>query len=346
MKSEIPSANGLAKQKEFGWSPLAVAIKLLILGRFFKISLTTDEYEVARSAVVEKYAKAISQTLMYSLLLVPALLLLDTQIVISVVVPSSMVAGTAWFAVSLASMKKKFEQFGMELTADLFIAFTLSLSMLFLSTAASLTKDFWAESVSRYEGIPGLKPIAAALAILVVGRLAFAIFAGSLKYDINDAMLTGQNEAAERFFRKSLSLLHSTSELLRTQISLQVANYSIGVAFYEVFTIVRTLGGLNGSASEQNKFFERCNLLIRRPSMEKEEADKIAVTLIEEFVSLCSRSSDVSEHKSYIAVRDEIECLKKNDGEDYEMIDTRMSVVLSEISNLIEELGQRLFEGH
>ena len=79
-------------------------IKQKILNHFYQISLNSNEKETADSAIVDKYIPSIKISFFYSLLLIPALLLLDSSIVISVLIPTTMVAGTAWFAVSLASI--------------------------------------------------------------------------------------------------------------------------------------------------------------------------------------------------------------------------------------------------
>lgn len=323
---------------------LELIIRTLVLNRFCKIDLSRLERDLADDTIKTKYVPAMRTALIYSLMLVPALLLLDTEIVVSVLVPTTMVAGTAWFAVSLASMKKKFENFGNELTRDLFIAFTLALCMLFLATALSLTKPYWDQQVIAYRQQRVFPQVAAFLGIAVVGRLLYAIFVGSLKYDINDAMLTGQNEAAERFFKKSLSLLHLTSESLRSSRSLHVANYSIGVAFYEVFSSIKRLDE-DDSCPKLDSLIEKANSLIKNPALPQDTADAHAVELAVAFAKFCkSADSRIASHKSFIAVNDEIECLKSNASEDQEMVDMRMSVVFQEMSNLMEEFGEGLFD--
>ena len=325
--------------KFLGW-----VIRTFVLSRFYKIELSRLERDLANDTVDTKYVPAVRTSLIHAAMLLPALFLLDTEIVISVLIPATMVAGTAWFAVSLASMKKKFEDFGNELTRDLFIAFTLALCMLFLATAVSLTKGYWYDQIEPLRRILWLPEASAFLGIWVVGRLLVAIFFGSLKYDINDAMLTGQNEAAEKFFKKSLSVLHSTSESLRSYRSLQVANYSIGVAFYEVFYNVKNMDN-DDSSPQLDALIDKANTLVRNPSMEKEEADATAIELVESFAALCkSSAANVMDHKSYNAIRDEIQCLKGNSGEDQEMIDVRLSVVFQEMSNLMEDFGEGLFD--
>jgi hypothetical protein len=317
-----------------------------ILRRFYTIELTNYERKMADGAVTQKYAPAVATALGYAVLLVPALLLLDTGIVVSVLIPTTMVAGTAWFAVSLASMKKKFEDFGMELTKHLFEAFALSLTMLFMATLASLTAEAWRPLIPQVANHWTVHLGAAILAIVVVGKLLYSIFAGSLKYDINDAMLTGQNEAAERFFKQSLSLLHTTSHQLRQGMPLQVANYSLGLAFHEVFENVREIH----ASAIGDDLVKRADKLILRPAMKQEEADRIVFSLIESFMAACSPRQEVVKNRSFKAIKDELECLEANaevtgsEKEEQGMVDTRMAIVFSEMSNLIEEFGPSLFE--
>lgn len=325
-------------------------IRLKILNSFYAISLSNTEKEMADDAVINKYIPSLKVAFLYSLLLIPSLLLLDTSIVVSVLIPTTMVAGTAWFAVSLASMKKKFENFGMELTTHLFSAFVLSLMMLFLATLSSLTSVVWNPYIpENIKNNSTVLIISAILAVIVVGKLLYLIFAGSLKYDINDAMLTGQNEAAEKFFKKSLSLLFTTAQQLRQGMNLQVANYSLGLAFYEVFKDIEDKKKSN--TKEIEKYVEEANKLIKQPAMEQRDADEIVLKLIDSFIDVCVMNDDVKKHRSFNAIQTELQCLKENhnksntdeDFERQEMVDTRMAIVFSEMSNLIEEFGAALF---
>jgi len=320
-----------------------------ILGNFYDIELSNFEKKIADDAVIHKYIPSITTSFLYSMLLIPALLILNTTIVVSVLIPTTMVAGTAWFSVSLASMKKKFEDFGMELTKHLFVSFTLSLTMLLLATTASLTSILWKPYIQKYTEDPLMIISASFFAIFVVSKLLYSIFAGSLKYDINDAMLTGQNEAAERFFKQSLSLLYTTSQQLRQGMELQVANYSLGLAFYEVFNNIKDIQ--EDTSNIIDNLLEKANNLISNPAMKQKEADGIVLKLIESFIDLCSKTDDITEHRSYKAINAELKCLninykKTENDKKYEiqiMVDTRMAVVFTEMSNLIEEYGPSLF---
>lgn len=362
-------------------------IRKTILKRFFEIQLSSKEEGLANDSVAQKYKKAVIEAGTFSILLIPALLFLDTAIVISVLIPATMVAGTAWFSVSLASIKDKFGDFGMELTTDLFVGFTLSLLMLLLATAVSLTEFYWEPYIAPFSQIVWVKLSSAALATLVVGRLLFSIFSGSLKYDINDTMLTGQNEAAERFFKKSLSVLHTTSDELKRGRRLHVANYSIGVAFYEVF---RSIQEFNPTEENVNagELITKANMLINEPNMDEDEANILTIYLADSFLESCRSSAPEStKHKSFDALSFEVGCLKRTAEragnkkekmeeleiqyedriskmlprerraeqreieliaqeqlglEDQEMTDIRISVILAEITTLIEEFGHKI----
>ncbi len=109
-----------------------------ILKNFFAINLSATERDIAIDSVRLKYTPAIVKSFLLSLLLLPGVFFLDSSILVSVLIPITMVSGTAWFAVSLANIRKKFEGFGNELTRDLFSSFVLSLFALFLITISSM----------------------------------------------------------------------------------------------------------------------------------------------------------------------------------------------------------------
>jgi hypothetical protein len=162
-------------------------------------------------------------------------------------------------------------------------------------------------------------------------------------------MLTGQNEAAEKFLKKSLSLLFTTSQQLRQGMKLQVANYSLGLAFYEVFKDIEERK--KSDTKKIEKFIKNANKLIQKPAMQQKEADEIVLELIESFISVCILTNKIKENRSYAAIITELKCLKDNhdklEGDDnfeeQKMVDTRMAIVFSEMSNLIEEFGSALF---
>ncbi|MCK5476574.1 MAG: hypothetical protein KAI55_01500, partial [Candidatus Aenigmarchaeota archaeon] len=214
-------------------------IKKKILNTFFNIGLSNIEKEIADDSVKNKYRPGLINALISAILISPAILFLDVNILMSVLIPVTMVAGTAWFAISLANMKKKFENFGLELTANMFEAFVTSLALLGTLTLFSLTPtSLFAPIITIAEQYFVVRLISGILGILIILKLLFLVLIASLKYDINDTMLTGQNEAAERYFKKSLSLLYTASENLRAGKGIEVANYYIGLSFYEIFAFI------------------------------------------------------------------------------------------------------------
>jgi hypothetical protein len=316
-----------------------------LLRTFFSIKLTSSERELAELAVDRKYRPAVTEAAARTALLAPAFVVLDAEIVVSVLLPTTMVAGTAWFAVSLASMKKKFEDFGTELTKDLFVAFTLSLMMLMLATMMMLTTELWKPHLPGWTSWPAVKWCSAALAILVVGTLLFSIFKGSLKYDINDAMLSGQNEVAERYFKQSLSLLYSTSQHLRTGVKIEVANYYLGLCFYELFHNIKEVRDQPNEAKFIDELIAQANELMRVPNKNQQEADEIVLGLAKSFAESCGTADEIRQHRSYAAISFELACLDQRNEEQH-VVDVRTSVILLEMTNLVETFGASLFSNN
>lgn len=316
-------------------------IETVILGRFFAIELTSIERQIALESVADKYAKALGRTVVCTILSLPAILFLDTSVIISVLIPITMVAGTAWFAISLANMKQKFESFGLELTADLFEAFSISLGLLLALSVFSLFGPFWHASIAGLPGQSTWQFMAALLGSGVIGNIVYRIFSGSVKYDINDAMLTGQNEAAERFYRKSLSLLHSVADSLREGKSTQVANYYIGVALFEVFSYIKSIGVMNGKLAG---YMEESNRLVKQPSMDQDEADAITIKMVKTVIAYCTNPQGHESAKSLEAIHDELACLEQNTDEAQEMVDTRFAIIFQELASLLEGQGETLFK--
>ncbi len=311
-----------------------------VLRTFFSIELTSGERMIAVEAADMKYSKALQNAFFYCLLSIFPILFLDTTVIISVLIPITMVAGTAWFAISLANMKQKFERFGLELTVDFFEAYSISLGLLFLLSVFSLSDTFWRGTIESLPYQNHFRLFSFIAGVVVVGNISYKILIGSIKYDVNDSMLTGQSEAAERFYRKSLSLLHSVANSLREGKSIQVANYYIGVAFFEVFAYVRKIGVMNGKLAG---LMEQSNSLVKNPSMPQEEADRISLNLIKVFMSYCVNPQGSEVEKSMEAIKDELQCLENNKNEDQEMVDTRLAIIFQEIASALENQGETLF---
>ena len=324
----------------FSWCMFTSFITNRILRRFFAIALSSNEQSVAKESVTKKYAIALKRTFFYCLLWVFPIVLLDTTTIVSVLIPITMVAWTAWFAISLANMKQKFEQFGLELTKNLFEAFSISLGLLFLLSIFSLAQEFWQPLISFLPYYYIRKIAALIFGTIIIGNIIYKIFIGSIKYDINDSMLAGQNEAAENYYRKALSLLNLLSTHLQSGKPTDVANYYIGIAFFEIFNRMQQL---IGNSVELSTYINNANELIKEPWMKQQEADNIAISLIKIFVWYCRKPTDHLSQKSFQAINDELYCLENNTNESQHVTDTRLSVVFQEIATLLELEGESLF---
>ena len=103
-----------------------------VFNNFLKIELNPVEVAIANESLISKYTRGLKSSLIAGVLIIPTLLFVDTSVLSSVLIPITMVSGTAWFAVSLVNIKRKFEPFGNELTVDLYTAFMTSLVFLAL----------------------------------------------------------------------------------------------------------------------------------------------------------------------------------------------------------------------
>ena len=318
-------------------------VQKIILKSFFEIELSSVERNIAIDAINSKYVKSIRSSLIIVLLAIPAILLLDTDIIISVLIPITMVSGTSWFAISLSAVRKKFENFGVELTTNMLQSFVSSLLILFILGFYSLNTELF-QSLEFIKEIPIAKAIAGILGSLAIGKIIFEIFVGSIKYDINDAMLTGQSEVAEKFFKKSLSYLYQSAETLKSGKHLEVANYHIGNSFFELFSFIDTrLKSQKLNNGKLNAMIEASLKIKNNPAAAQNEIDKMSIEMIEKFMEYCVIIDDKEMQKNYHNIEEELKCLKNN-KESQEMVDTRFATIFEAIAELLENQGESLFD--
>lgn len=315
-------------------------IEKIILSTIFKVDLTSIEQSIIRDSIEKKYTPAVKKAFFMCMFSIFPILFLDTSVVVSVLIPITMVCGSAWFSISLASIRQKFGKFGLEMTANMFEAFSIALGILFLIVVVSFLKPFIGPVMESVPYRAYVDFFALIVGVVVIGNMVYKLFIGSLKYDINDAMLTGQNEAAERFFRKSLSILHNVSSRLQDSKSLPIANYYIGVAFFEIYSFIKVIDAADPCLE---KHINNANKLIKNPTMDKKQADSVSYELVTTFVGYCKNPATREAQKSLKAIQDELWCLSRNTEEPQEMTDTRLSIIFKEIADLIEGQGETLF---
>lgn len=319
---------------------LSSFIKSVVLKDFFRIDLSSVERMSAEESVDEKYTPVLLYSFLIGLMMLPAVVFLHTNVLVSVLIPITMVTGTAWYAISLANVKRKFQSFGLVLTKGLFKSFVGSLVILGLLAVFSFLSPLLPVSFLAWgKESFAMSLIAAIFGICAVGSILWNIFVGSIQYDVNDSMLTGQTEVAEKFFRRSLSILYIAAEHLRVGKGLEVANYYIGVAFYEVFQYIKATGVLNGKLEG---LMEDALKLKRTPNMLQATADEISIRMIEQFTVYALNVQGSDSEKSYANILDELASLK-NKEEPQPVVDTRLSVIFEEMANLLELQGESLF---
>lgn len=308
---------------------------------FLKVDLNAIELATAEESLTTKYSRGVKESLCYGLLVIPTLLFVDTSVLSSVLIPITMVSGTAWFAVSLVNIKQKFGSFGNELTIDLYRSFTTSLIFLSLMTLVSLN-PFLFSSISAWGKQYSLIPlISGAIGTLLVFKMIYDVFSGATKYDMNDSMLTGQNEAAEKYFTKSLSLLNSCADHLKTGISADVSGYYAGLAFFEVFNYILIS---KGDYPEIQTLITEAGLLKSQPPNTKKEIASRCMEFIEHFLIQITNHSDSRTNKSYKNIQLELSSIRENSSESQEVFNLRLATILEEMEDMLAGQGEMLFK--
>ena len=195
--------------------------------------LTEEEARTRDESVRQKYVPALRNASIGTIIATPSLLLVPKAELLGSLIPVAMVAGTAWFSISLSTMKAKFQQLGLALTRRILEAFLTSLGILFVVCIIAFMP--LETCATRLELLPaGGRLLLVDLGLLVVARIFYLLLAGALQYDINDAMLAGQNEVAEKYYRSMLGELSRSAHQLRSATRLDEANVIILLASREI----------------------------------------------------------------------------------------------------------------
>ncbi len=313
----------------------------VVFKNFLKIDLNAVEISTAEESLTTKYSRGVKESLFYGLLIIPTLLFVDTSVLSSVLIPITMVSGTAWFAVSLVNIKQKFGSFGNELTIDLYRSFTTSLIFLSLMTLISLNPSLFSPISAWGKQYSLIPVISGVIGTLLVLKMIYDVFSGATKYDMNDSMLTGQNEAAEKYFTRSLSLLNSCADHLKTGISADVSGYYIGLAFFEVFNYILIS---KGDHPEVQTLITEASVLKSQPPVTKNEIMFKCVMFIESFLMQVTSHSDIRTNKSYKNIQLELSSIRKNTSESQAVFNLRLATILEEMEDMLASQGEMLFK--
>ena len=313
----------------------------VVFKSFFKIDLNAVELDTAEDSLSSKYSQGFKESMVYGLLLIPTLLFVDTTVLSSVLIPITMVSGTAWFAVSLVNIKQKFGPFGNELTIDLYRSFVTSLIFLSLMTLIALNPSLFSFISTWGKQIPLLTFLSGVLGTLLVFKMIYDVFSGATKYDMNDSMLTGQSEAAEKYFKRSLSLLNSCGDHLKSSISSDSSGYYVGLAFFEVFNYVLTSKGDN---PEILQLITETSKLKAHPPNTKKEIALVCIRLIEQFLILVTNHADSRTNKGYKNIQLELVSIRDNSSEGQDVLNLRLATIFEEMQDMLASQGEMLFK--
>lgn len=213
-----------------------------------------------------------------------------------------------------------------------------TLGILGVVIVSSLLKSLTSGS-AFWEFSPLFEWLAAGLGMLAVLSILWHLFVGALKYDMNDAMLTGRQEVAELYFRRSLSSLHRTADELREGKALETANYYIAISLLEILNYAKEV--IEKPTAEFQVGIDKAYAFKMNPLVEQSVADTIAYELLNTFLSWCDKNESVND--IIVSIEEEITVLKKS-TEPQRLVDTRLANVFESIGNLIQQQGEALFK--
>lgn len=128
------------------------------------------------------------------------------------------------------------------------------------------------------------------------------------------------------------------TEMMRLTSSVQLLHFS-GI-FWDFFMCRQSAHWEHW----HRKLKSSSNALVKNPSMSQNKADIIAHELTSTFSLHCIDPQWHESRTSLEAIKDEMEAMKLNSGEDQEMTDARLGIVFSETADLLEWQWETLFE--
>lgn len=320
-------------------------VEKFLFKSFFSIDLTPVESEIAHGAT-HKYSYVFLSAFLWSLLSIPTVIFLDIGVIGVVLTPIAIVSGTAWFAVSLSTVKAKFIDFGNVLTRNIMESFMLSLFVMVYMAVVALNKNMIHIDIPS-DILYWIYVVSGIFGAIVSIRIIWLITAGSLQYDMNDAMLTGQNEASQKFYEQSLSFSYQVTELIRKEADIKVTNYYIADAFSRIFNVViRALRDKNDTNLTQtlnniNIFNEQVLVVLKNPEMEQGKVQDIFLEALMNFKGLLNTENKSAQKIGYVDI--EIECLKSNTHDSDRIKALRYATIFTLIYEILTDEGEDIF---
>jgi hypothetical protein len=201
------------------------------------LGLTSQEKSIVDDSVYDKYIPVLRNSFLFAALAAPGALLTNPQAIQFILAIISSVTGVAWFTVSLKEVKEKFVDFGVELTGNMLEAFLTTIFIIAIMSGVAIASEpiqmilSWAaeNGFNLLAVTSSVKfKVAAAIGTLWSGfRIVKNLVKATIKFDANDAMLTGSADAARNFYESSISELRNNAKLLKSETTTAGANMRI-----------------------------------------------------------------------------------------------------------------------
>lgn len=325
-----------------------------------KLGLNSEERMIIEDSEQNKYIPALRDSALGAVLATPGILTMAStgkiEFVLAII---SSVTGIAWFAISLKEVKSKFADFGVELTRDMLKAFlttTLIIGIMAGGSVASVPIQ-WVLQMLQESGID-LKEIlsspefqaAAQITTLGVGvNIVRNLVKATIKFDANDAMLTGSTDAAKTYFNRAISSLRNTANLLKEAHSLEAANFQIHLGFTKVYQSLCKIDGV-----EEEEIFSKDELNYFSKNIDAEQAnfDIKLLPILERLIHLFQKFAEAGKDETIkidinIALISIAELKRRYEGNKtphQELADSVIANSMEIIADLIEQYGENLSE--
>jgi len=314
---------------------------------FYSADITPVEENIATNGIKEIFTPVILRALCWAALGLPATITLDTSNVSLFLTPIAFIAGTAWFIISLSTIKLKFKNFSVDITKNIFESFLTSLFLMLFIAVIALNSSIFAVKMIFPELIMYYLKIASVLlASTVAIRIVYLIVIGSIQYATNDAMLTGQRELMQEYYRRSLSFLYLVADLIRKESDVKVTNYYISDAFSRIFNIAKNYVKKQSKQNYGKKLEEIENLnnkaleVLSCPEKNQEKIQHIFYSLLTGFKDLLNPNNKAAQKINYINI--EYQCLEK--GHDSPRATAlRYGTVFALIYEILQDEGEDIF---
>jgi len=318
---------------------LHVLMKNKIFCSFFEVNLSSKEKAIGIDSIKNKYISTSIKAFQSLFFIIPSLFFLPSDALSTILISVTMVSGTAWFSISLSTIKKKFEPFGIELTTDILQAFIMSLLILLFLGVVQLGKPFWGSFLPDGNILFFLQVVSYLLGVYSIACMIYWLYIGAIKYDLNDAMLAGQNEAAELYFKKSLSVLINASNQLKRSTNAAVSNYYTGLAFSHIFNFGLKTKGYVQVFEEQKIAAENIR---KEPILSLEKSTKIIVLMTETFLEYCKNIHSQTAKEAHGTIVNEYLAMKQK-KDSIQIRNIRIAIILESIATMLELQGETLF---